>query len=152
MKVPPPEVAELIRCKKSRYARFADTGKWDQFDTIFVPDATFCFVGADGKTVTTPDGTVPYTWQSREAWVAFFEKALADVQVMHHIGPGELEMVGPDEIKAVFQVVYHVGPKGYGGEPHETGGGHYFETWVRKGDDWLCKDLWMQRIYHKIVA
>lgn len=149
MKAPPPDVAERIRYKKSQYTRFADSKQWHRFDTIFVPDATFCFVDHDGNVVSTPDGAISYSWQSLESWAAFFDKALTNQQVIHHIGPGELEQVGPEEVKAVFSVLYHAGPKGYGKEPHETGGGHYYETWVRKGDDWFCKDLWMQRLYHR---
>jgi hypothetical protein len=151
MTAPPPDVAERIRYKKSQYTRFADSKQWHRFDTIFVPDATFCFVDQDGKVVSTPDGTTSYSWQSLESWAAFFDNAFTNLQVIHHIGPGELEQVGPDEVKAVFTVLYHAGPKGYGNDPHETGGGHYHETWVRKGDDWFCKDLWMQRLYHRVI-
>jgi hypothetical protein len=154
MTTPSPAIAERIRYKKSQYTRFADSKKWTRFDTIFVPDATMTFVGAGGNVVSTPDGATPYSWHSRESWVAFFEKAFANLQVIHLVGPGELDQVGPDEVKAVFTVLYHSGPiddKGEGtAQPHETGGGHYHETWVRRGDDWFCKDLWMQRLYHRV--
>jgi hypothetical protein len=56
MTAPPPDVAEHIRYKKSQYTRFADSKQWHRFDTIFVPDATFCFVDQDGKVVSTPMG------------------------------------------------------------------------------------------------
>jgi hypothetical protein len=154
MAVPPPDVAERIRFKKSQYTRFADTKQWQKMDTIFVPDATFAFCDADGKVVSrsTPDGDVALSFTSLDSFKAFFEKAFADLQVIHLVGAGELEMVGPDEVKAVFTVLYHAGSKGYDKEPpHETGGGHYHETWVRKGDDWFCKDLWMQRLYHRLT-
>jgi hypothetical protein len=154
MTTPSPATAERIRYKKSQYTRFADSKQWARFDTIFVPDATMTFVGADGNVVSTPDGATPYSWRSRESWVAFFEKAFADLQVIHLVGPGELDQVGPDEVRAVFTVMYHSGPIGDtgqgNGQPHETGGGHYHETWVRRGDDWFCKDLWMQRLYHRV--
>lgn len=156
MTTPSPDIAERIRYKKSQYTRFADSKQWTRFDTIFLPDATMTFVDADAKVVSTPDGATPYSWHSRESWVAFFEKAFADLQVIHLVGPGEFEQVGPDDVKAVFTVLYHAGPldKKDGKEkeqPHETGGGHYHETWVRRGEDWFCKDLWMQRLYHRVT-
>lgn len=152
MTTAPPDVAERIRYKKSQYTRFADTKQWKRFDTIFLPNATFKFVDADGNVVTTPDGKTPYEWQSRESWAAFFEKALADAQVIHIVGAGEIEKVGENEAKAIFTVQYHAGPKGYGkGDLHETGGGHYHETWVYQEGDWFCKDLWFQRIYHRVT-
>ncbi|KAL2016753.1 hypothetical protein VTK56DRAFT_3101 [Thermocarpiscus australiensis] len=154
MAAPPPDVAERIRSKKAQYTRLADTKQWDKFDAIFVPDATFTFVDADGKVIVTPDeAATPYQWHSLESWAAFFEKALADAEVIHLAGPGEFELVGPDEVKAVFTVVYHCGAKRDDGTaaPHETAGGHYYETWVRRGGDWYCKDLWMQRLYHRVT-
>ncbi|KAK3307670.1 uncharacterized protein B0T15DRAFT_484726 [Chaetomium strumarium] len=140
MTTPPPD-----------YTRFADTKQWNKFDTIFVPDATFTFVDIDGKVISTPDGAIPYKWYSLESWVAFFEKALADLQVIHLTGPGEFELVGPNEVKAVFTVVYNDALKGGGTGPHETGGGHYYETWVRQSGDLFCKDLCMQRTYHRVI-
>ncbi|KAK4232879.1 hypothetical protein C8A03DRAFT_19931 [Achaetomium macrosporum] len=151
MASPPPDVAERIRSKKAQYTRLADTKQWKKFDAIFVPDATFTFVDADGKVISTPDGATSYKWHSLESWAAFFEKALADSQVIHLVGPGEFELVGPDEVKASFTVVYHSGAKGEGAGPHETGGGHYRETWVRQSGDWFCRDLWMQRLYHQVT-
>jgi hypothetical protein len=152
MTAPPPDVAERIRHKKSQHTRFADTRQWHQFDTIFVPDATFVFCDADGKVISTPDGATPWSWTSLDSFRAFFEKAFADLQVIHLVGAGELEMVGPDEVKAVFTLLYHAGPKGDDKEaPHEMSGGHYYETWVRRGDDWFCKDLLMRRLYRRVT-
>lgn len=67
---------------------------------------------------------------------------------IHSVGPGEIEQVGPDEVKAIFTVIYHAGPKG-STDPkgHGTGGGHYHETWKRQGDDWFLADLWFRRLY-----
>src|SRR5690349_14175353 len=123
MTQPPPEVAERIRHKKAQYTRLADTKQWAKFDAIFLDDATFHFVDVDGNGVFPKgEGVAPdsrYTWTSRESWAAFFEKGLADFHVIHQVGPGEFEMVGEDEVRAVFTVLYHSGPKGYGvGDKH----------------------------------
>lgn len=157
MTPPPPEVAERIRHKKAQYTRFADSKQWERFDSIFVEDATYEFVDAGGELIRTPDGAVAYQWRSRESWVAFFRAAFADLQVIHLVGAGELEQgATEDEVRAVFSVLYHAGPKAKGGDaadrgpgPHETGGGHYYETWVRRDGDWFCKELRMQRLYHR---
>lgn len=151
MPPPPPDIAERIRYKKAQYARFIDSKQWPRFNTIFVADAKITFVDANEKVVVAPNGTTPYSWQSLDAWAGFFEKALVDVQCIHLLGPGELELVRPDEVKAVFPFTYHAGPKADGQGPHETRGGHYHETWVRKGGDWFCVELWLQRLYNRVA-
>lgn len=150
MASPPIDVAERIRSKKARSMRFADTKQWSSFDTIFLPDATFRFVDAEGEIVTTPDG-MQFSWDSLAAWAGVFEQALAGVQSTHIIGLGELELVGPDEVEAVFPMTIHSGPKEGGEGPHQIAGGYYYETWVRKGEDWFCKKMKCQRMYLKML-
>ncbi|KAI3393814.1 hypothetical protein diail_3590 [Diaporthe ilicicola] len=140
-----PEVAEIIRTKKSQYCRFADTNQFHLFEKIALPSATFKFVGPDD--VVIAEGGVEYSWENLAGFCAFFTKAFESIQVIHSVGPGELEQTGPDEVKAIFTVIYHAGPKGTDMKHHDIGGGHYHETWKRQGDDWFMADLYMKRLY-----
>ncbi|KAJ0121781.1 hypothetical protein J7T55_008948 [Diaporthe amygdali] len=139
------EVAEIIRRKMSQYCRLADTRQLHLFDKVALPGATFKYVGADGSVIH--ENGVDYIFDNREAFCTFFHNAFETIQVIHSVGPGELEQIGPDEVKAIFTVIYHAGPKGTDVKNHGTGGGHYYGTWRREGDDWFMAALYMQRTY-----
>jgi hypothetical protein len=145
-----PEAAEIIRRKKLQYCRFADTNQWQLFDHIILPEATLAFFDSNGSIIN--EGGVDYSFSSREEFVTFFSKAFKDLQTIHVIGPGELEQTGPDEVKAVWGVIYHASTKGTDGGTHGTGGGHYHETWRRKGDDWFMQSMRMERVYWKTLS
>ena len=140
-----PEAAEIIRRKKTQYCRFADSNQWHLFDKIALSDATFTFVGPDGALIN--EGGVNYSFSNREDFVTFFQKAFETIQSIHNFGPGELEQTGPDEVKAIWTIIYHAGPKGANAKNHGTGGGHYHEIWKRQGDDWFLADLKFHRLY-----
>lgn len=143
------QTAERIRYRKSQYCRWADTNDWDKFDGLMVPEFTFDTVDEAGKDVVLFD--VAYKWKSRAEWVAYFKAHFAEQQTMHMTGPGELEQVGADEVKAIFGVMFFAGPKGPTGGVHVAGGGHYHETWVRIGDEWWMKDVKMMNLYYKVL-
>ncbi|ROW11134.1 hypothetical protein VMCG_01386 [Cytospora schulzeri] len=141
-----PGAAEIIRRKKTQYCRFADTNQWHLFDKIALPEATFKFVELGGEIIS--QGGVDYCWSNREDFCAFFSKAFESIQSIHNFGPGELEQTGPDEVNAIWTVMYHAGPKGSTDVKHHgTGGGHYHEIWRRQGDDWFLADLRFERSY-----
>lgn len=75
-----PEVAEIIRRKKTQYCRFADLNQFHKFDKIALPDATFKFAGRNSE-VLNENGIV-YSWENRETFCDAFTKAFADVQVV----------------------------------------------------------------------
>ncbi|RYP72662.1 hypothetical protein DL769_004404 [Monosporascus sp. CRB-8-3] len=142
-----PEAAAIIQRKKLLYARWADHNQFHLFDQIALPEATFSFWKADGTLFH--EGGVDYSFSSREEFANYVTTIFDKIQAIHLIGPAELEQTSPDEIKAVFGCIYHSGVKGSDTEGHGTGGGHYHETWVRKGDDWFMKDLRFERVYWK---
>ncbi|KAI0133845.1 hypothetical protein BJ170DRAFT_590852 [Xylariales sp. AK1849] len=144
-----PEVAAIINRKKQWYCRYADTNQWHLFDKVALPECTYEY-HSDGKVLVNAGFT--YAWGSTEQFTSFFTKAFESLQTIHMVGPGDLEQVSPDEVKAVFTVIYFSGLKKTASESHGvqgTGGGHYFETYKRKGDDWFLADLKMERIYEK---
>ncbi|KAF4443311.1 hypothetical protein F53441_11463 [Fusarium austroafricanum] len=145
-----PEAAAIIQRKKAQYCRFADSNQWDRFDTIMLPNATYLFHDPDGSVITK--GETEYSWSSREDWAAFFKNEFKEMQTIHIVGPAEMEQTAPDEIKAIWAVVYHAGTKEHEGGIHGTGGGHYYETWKKVGDDWYMADLRMERLYWKVLS
>lgn len=149
------EVAHTIRHKKAQYAHFADNHQWDRLDTVILADAKLNFYDENEEFVVTQDAEkTPYSFKSLAEFQAFFSKQLAPMQVIHVTGPGEMETTDrEDEVKAVFSVVFHSATKGTQGGVHGTGGGHYYETWKRVGDDdWRIKDMWFKRIFWRVLV
>lgn len=143
----PAGVAEIITRKKAQYCRLADTNEWSQMDKVMLPDLTFTAVDEEGNIININD--TDYHWTSRADWITYFSSIFAPIQTMHLVGSPELELVAPDEIKAIFGVTYLVGTKEVGKGVHGTGGGHYFETWKLKDGDWFLQTSKLVRIYWK---
>ncbi|KAK9421562.1 putative Bile acid 7-alpha [Seiridium unicorne] len=144
-----PEVAAVITRKKLWYCRYADTRQWHLFDKVALPECTFEYQ-SNGEILVNAGFT--YAWSSTEQFTSFFSKAFENLQTLHTVGPGEFEQVSEDQVKAVFTVVYYSALKKGAESSHGvqgTGGGHYFETYRRKGDDWFLETLTMNRIYEK---
>jgi hypothetical protein len=143
----PPEVAQIITNKKLQYCRFADTHQWAKFDQVAFPECTYRYT--DHSELVVANG-FRYEWGSTADWVGFFSGAFETLQTMHHVGPGEFTMVAEDEVEAVFPVMYYSALAKGVDKTHGvtgTGGGHYYETYKRKGDDWLMWKCRMDRIY-----
>ncbi|TFB04091.1 hypothetical protein CCMA1212_003919 [Trichoderma ghanense] len=143
----PAGAADTILRKKAIYCRLADKGEWRLVDKVFLPDLDFMAVDEQGTVVHIND--TDYHWTSLADWVAYFSKTFAPLQTMHVVGYPELELVAPDEIKAIFGVTYLVGTKEADKGVHGTGGGHYYETWKLKDGDWFIQKIKFVRIYWK---
>ncbi|KAH6658091.1 hypothetical protein BKA67DRAFT_557126 [Truncatella angustata] len=144
-----PEVAQIITKKQLWYCRFADTGKWDQFDKVALPECTFAY-HSEGNIFVNHGLT--YAWNSTDEFTSFFKVAFEKLQTLHVSGPGEFEYVSEDEVKAVFVAAYYSALKDKSQESHGVqgvGGGHYFQTYKRKGDDWFLSELVFDRIYEQ---
>lgn len=70
---PSPKVAQAIIEKKVRYCRFADSGRFDLFDQIAVPD--FKFAPVDNGVGPATDSIPKFT--SRDEWAAPMGKMMA---------------------------------------------------------------------------
>ncbi|KAH9907405.1 hypothetical protein F4778DRAFT_721802 [Xylariomycetidae sp. FL2044] len=150
-----PEVCDIIRAKMHRYCRSVDSKQWDLFNTVAFPDATFAYRNPDGSFVTAAlegqDKSVPYDFKSREELLNFFKKTFSVLNTMHMVDSGDFEQVSEDEVKAVFVIMYMAGPNGVmPGLSHGSGGGHYYETWKRVGDDWMMSKLEFVVLYQKL--
>jgi hypothetical protein len=145
----PPEVAQLITKKKLQYCRFADTHQWEKYDQVALPECTYEY-RSEGKVFVNAGFT--YAWGSTEEFTTFFSVVFETLQTMHLIGPGEFEQISEDEVQAIFPVVYFSALKKGVDSSHGVqgqGGGHYVETYKRKGNDWFMATLKMDRIYEK---
>jgi hypothetical protein len=147
----PPEVAQIITDKKLKYARFADTHQWDKFDQVALPECTYEYTD-HGELIV--DQGFEYSWGSTDEFTSFFSVAFDTLQTIHMTGPGEFTFNGKDcnTVLATFPVIYHSAlARGVDTSQGITGmgGGHYYETYVRKGDDWFMSKCTMDRIYEQ---
>ncbi|KAI1118102.1 hypothetical protein F5Y14DRAFT_297332 [Nemania sp. NC0429] len=143
------EVAEIIRQKKSQYARYIDTKKWSKLEEVALPDAELEFLNPDGSPMTI--GSTRLAFTSIHAFAAYFGKFFASAQTLHMIGNGELKRTGPGEVEAIWGMEDQIILYGYA---QIRGGGYYHETWVKKGEDWFLKSLRLERTYttYNLVA
>lgn len=145
----PPEDAAIIRLKKLQYCRAADTEDWDLFESMFLPDVTVHMVDDTGTTLN--ENGIEHKFSSRDAWMTAAKAIVASMQIHHTVAEPELELIEPGVVRGIWNVTYHMGTKGPEGGTHSTGGGFYYETWKKVGDDWFMADMEMQRAFWKIV-
>ncbi|KAI1142628.1 hypothetical protein F5Y05DRAFT_420545 [Hypoxylon sp. FL0543] len=144
------EVRDIITRKKQRYCRFADTNQWQKMVEIVLPEATYKFYECDGSLVKFEG--IEFDFPSTAEWIKFFGSTLFPrSQGIHLIGPGELKQTGPDEVKAIWSVIYHACVMESSGESHQTGGGYYYETWKQKAGDWFIQDLKFEKTYFRLM-
>ncbi|KAI1475005.1 hypothetical protein K445DRAFT_321708 [Daldinia sp. EC12] len=139
-----PRIADIIRGKKLHYCLSVDANRWHLFENVALPDATFSIVDIDGS-LLGQDG-VDWNWSTRDEFASYYQKTFDQYRSIHSMGASTFEQVSPDEVKVTFSGMWHVGV----GEKHGTGGGYYYETWVRKDDDWFMKSMKLERTYWHI--
>ena len=144
MAPPSLEVADIVRRKKAQYGHIVDSKKWDLLSNVILPSARMSFYEPDGK--PTQVGKYINVFESRDEYVKQIGRFLEGGQTMHVFGYGDLEQTGPDEVKAVFSMNDTFFLNGSGGLIWSSGGGHYYERWVRQGDDWFVAELRLQRL------
>lgn len=140
-----PEIAEIIRCKKSQYGRFMDTHQLDKLRELILPDAKMIFRNPDGTVMKL--GDLEMSFSSREEFIALHAKQAAGSQSIHIIGPGELEQTGPDTVKAIFPLIYPVSTNRSG---NFVSGAHYYETWIRREGDWFLESIDGTYVYQEM--
>ncbi|KFY78693.1 hypothetical protein V499_02186 [Pseudogymnoascus sp. VKM F-103] len=143
----PIEIAETIFRKKSQYGRYIDTKQWNKFAEVALPNAELSFFDSDGSILVA--GKTPLVFSSSQAFTSFFSKFFANAQTLHMFGPGELEQIKSDEVKATWGMEDQIILNGTGGLVEMRGGGYYYETWKMHGDDWFLASLRLERTYQK---
>lgn len=145
----PGDVATIITKKKAQYARFADTHQWEKFNQVALPECTYYYTD-HGKLIVENGFT--YKWDTTAQFTGFFSEAFKTVQTLHHVGIGEFRWMNAQKTKveAIFGVYYASALAKGATETIATigsGGGHYVEEYVKKGNDWLMSKCTMDRIY-----
>ncbi|PKS10095.1 hypothetical protein jhhlp_001845 [Lomentospora prolificans] len=97
---PSPETAWINTRKELQSCRFADTNQWHLFDNISYPTQEAFFVEADGSTINQAE--VDISFSPREGFTGYFREANNAIQAVHLVSPGDLEQIGPDEVKAAW--------------------------------------------------
>lgn len=150
---PPPEIAEIVRRKKTQYCELADKGLWTRLTEVITPNARIELCNADGSLIEV-QGT---KWEfTRDEFIAYSDAAFKEAQCVHLMGPGIMGYEPasgstPAKVKVVWNCIYHVGAKGDTG-PWNTGGGYYHETWVQQGNTWQMDQLKFLRSFWKTSA
>ncbi|KAL3490350.1 hypothetical protein BJX62DRAFT_238162 [Aspergillus germanicus] len=152
--LPPYEVAESIRTRKSTYVRAVDTKQWALFISVLHPSLAASCHNPDGS-VSICNGSES-RFSRREDYAAFLRKGLEGVSSIHIVGAGELQMVcnkgggeygGEEEVAAVWAVSYQLGSA----EVAEIGGGHYHEVWKKVDGQWVIASLKFVTSFKKVL-
>ncbi|KAL4781770.1 hypothetical protein BJX76DRAFT_369614 [Aspergillus varians] len=148
--IPPYEIAETLRLRKSQYCRLLDTHDWKAWGELFLPTATATFNNPDGSIMT--ENNTALSFDSRHAMVSFFSKVFDALQTTHVVGAGELTRVSEDEVRAIWPATYHAASQGVAGGWTGTGGGQYHEVWKRVEGEWFIGEFRLVRSYWKVQS
>lgn len=130
MAPPSLEVAYAITTVKAKYCRLVDTQEWESFDQVMLPDFKFKIKQGDSVTNLT----------TRHDWVTQFTEQLKSLQTHHLVGPGELEEVSPDEVKAIIPIQYLIAHKDQTSKFRTSGGAFYHDIFKRVDGAWFLAE------------
>ena len=135
------EAIEGIRIAKARHQRGVDTGDSGLLRRAFAEDVEIDVRGADAGTM---DGArsraeADAVIHGVDEAVAATMKAIDGNVRVHHLGVPEVEICSPTTGHAIWPQADRRWFDA-GASPQELAGyGHYYETYVRTGDDWRIK-------------
>src|SRR5437016_4970254 len=84
------EDIEAIKMLKSRYCRYVDQHRWDEFRELFSADAQLDIVGIG-------------TFNGADAFVEFVTEGMSPTSSTHHVHAPEIEILGPDFATGIWQ-------------------------------------------------
>lgn len=93
-------------------------------------------------------GKVPLSFRSCKVFTDFFSLYLEKAETLHMFGPGDLEQISVDEVKAVWSMEDQIYLKSTNLKAIR-GGGYYHEAWELKGGEWYLQSLDLKRTYLK---
>ena len=135
---------EAIKQLKARYQRAVDTKDWELMRSVLAPDARSSYSG--GK----------YTFESREAIVAFLEKGLGTTEVvsMHHAHTPEIEITSETTANGKWYLEdFVITALASDWAPNGTvmhGTGIYFDDYVKIDGEWFIQQTGYERIFEDI--
>lgn len=137
---------EDIKQLKARYYRFLDTHDWENFKTLWAPDAIMD-MNFPGRILKDEDGI----YRGPEVITAFAIKAIGEGTTVDHAIMPEIEVHTPTTASAIWAQEDRVSwPEGY---PNKTlhGFGHEHETYVKIDGKWRIKSTKLVRLKVDIV-
>jgi hypothetical protein len=129
---------EDIKQVKARYLRCVDGKQWDEFETLFTPDAEF--IGHD---------VGDFRVQGTHAFREYSEKFLAEAVSIHHVHAPEITFVD-DKLANVIWIMTDM-LRWEKGDPIDgykriDGWGHYHETFVKTPKGWKISSWELTRV------
>lgn len=117
---------------KARYCRLLDTKQWDAWSELFTPDFT----------LDTSEAGGPPLISGREPALTMVRQTIETARTAHQVHTPEIEITG-DTATGIWamqdRVIFENGFA-------LTGYGHYTETYVKRGDDWLLASSKLSRL------
>jgi len=132
---------QQIMVLKARYMRFVDTKQWPALASLFAEDATFHF----------PE-VRPELFGKAEM-LKLIVDSLDDSISIHHGHMPEIEFHGPDRASGIWamedRIIYSPSARARHGLAQMYGFGHYHESYILSGENWLITQLTLTRL-HKV--
>ena len=137
---------EDIKQLKYRYYRFLDTKDWENFRTIWTPDAVMDMNMPD-RILNTEDGL----YRGPDAITAFAEKAIGEGSTVDHAIMPEIDVTSPTTANAIWVQEDRVTwPEG---QPNRSlhGHGYEHETYEKIDGAWRIKSTKLVRLKVEMV-
>jgi hypothetical protein len=127
---------EAVKIVMARYFRFMDTKQWANLRGIFTDDMT----------MSAPDDTADApVLVGGDRVVRMIEPVLGSAISVHRGFLSEIELVGPDEARAIW-AMEDVVEFPQASERNFRGSGHYHATYTRTPDGWKIHSLVLRRL------
>lgn len=116
---------EAIKQLKSRYFRFMDQKRWDEFARLFTADCE--------QEWSDAPGSEPRRNRGRDAVVGFIRDSLEGIDSIHHGHDPDIVLTSPDTATGSWALHDHCTR---GGELVFHGAGWYEDEYVKEGGEW----------------
>ncbi len=135
------EEIELIKQLKARYFRHMDTRVWDEWRKCFTADVVATYDGPPRLDMTA--SVDPITCSGREDLVAAVSGLFVEARSVHQGYMPEIELTSPTTAKGIWSMWDFIrSPKGT-----FKGWGHYHEDYVKEGNEWKIKKIYLSRLH-----
>ncbi|WP_167760364.1 nuclear transport factor 2 family protein [Paraburkholderia pallida] len=136
----PVEEIEEIRQRKAQYCRYLDTKKFDEWENLFIPDASVTFYNVDGSP--------QYHFSSIAELSSVTRNGFASAQTIHQLHNSEIELKSDTEAHAIWSMEDLQIFPAEGRNPTNTvhGYGFYHDTWKLIDGEWKLAVMELRRI------
>jgi hypothetical protein len=136
---------EEIKDLKARYCRFVDLKLWDEFEQLFLPDATF---EAPQEGLSLMSGA--------HAFRLHAEASHHECVVVHHCHTPEIRFLAPDSAQGIWAMQdilkWKDGAQTVHGYKEILGWGHYHESYRKVAGEWRIASMKLTRVRQDFTA